>query len=214
MTAHFGKTALADRCDKKERRRSVIMAAAYELFLEQGYSNVGMTDIIRRSGGSLSTAYELFENKAGLLRAMVTEQFASLHEVISNIAATEGPPEEALKATARDFLRILLDPGSIAMLRIIVAESLKDAAFGNCLSESAPERTAVALSGVFSNWRDQGLLDIDDPRQAADSFCALLVHKVQMSALCGVPEPMTEEEQTRHIDHVVRTICCRYGRGD
>src|SRR3546814_3961295 len=95
------------------------------------------------------------------------------------------------------------------MLRIIVAESLKDAAFGNCLSESAPERTAVALSGVFSNWRDQGLLDIDDPRQAADSFCALLVHKVQMSALCGVPEPMTEEEQTRHIDHVVRTICCR-----
>src|SRR3546814_9745624 len=77
---------------------------------------------------------------------MVTEQFASLHEVISNIAATEGPPEEALKATARDFLRILLDPGSIAMLRIIVAESLKDAAFGNCLSESAPERTAVARS--------------------------------------------------------------------
>src|SRR3546814_13264100 len=76
---------------------------------------------------------------------MVTEQFASLHEIISNIAATEGPPEEALKATARDFLRILLDPGSIAMLRIIVAESLKDAAFGNCLSESAPERTAAAL---------------------------------------------------------------------
>src|SRR3546814_7104578 len=93
------------------------MAAAYELFREQGYSNVGMTDIIRRSGGSLSTAYELFENKAGLLRAMVTEQFASLHEVISNIAATEGPPAEALKATARDFLRILLDPGSIAMRR-------------------------------------------------------------------------------------------------
>src|SRR3546814_3568149 len=87
------------------------------------------------------------------------------------------------------------------MLRIIVAESLKDAAFGNCLSESAPERTAVALSGVFSNWRDQGLLDIDDPRQAADSFCALLVHKVQMSALCGVPEPMTEEEQTRSEEH-------------
>src|SRR3546814_12846404 len=90
------------------------------------------------------------------------------------------------------------------MLRIIVAESLKDAAFGNCLSESAPERTAVALSGVFSNWRDQGLLDIDDPSQAADSFCALLVHKVQMSALGGVPEPMTAEDQPPHIDHVDR----------
>src|SRR3546814_19806498 len=102
---------------------------------------------------------------------MVTEQFASLHEVISNIAATEGPPDEALKATARDFLRILLDPGSIAMLRIIVAASLKDAAFGNCLRESAPARTAVALSGAFCQWRDQGQLDLGDhrPRSAARS---------------------------------------------
>src|SRR3546814_19026616 len=119
MTAHFGKTALADRCDKKERRRSVIMAAAYELFLEQGYSNVGMTDIIRRSGGSLSTAYELFENKAGLMRAMVTEQFASLHEVISNITATEGPPAEALTTTPRHFLRNLVDPGPNPPLRLL-----------------------------------------------------------------------------------------------
>src|SRR3546814_20547266 len=90
-----------------ERGRRVRSASADEWFLEQGYSKVGMTGSIRRSGGSLSSAYELFENKAGVLRAMVTGQFASLHEVISNIAATEGPPEEALKATARDFLRIL-----------------------------------------------------------------------------------------------------------
>src|SRR3546814_15733420 len=104
---------------------------------------------------------------------MGTEQFASLHEVISNIAATEGPPEEALKATARDFLRILLDPGSIAMLRIIVAESLKDAAFGNCLSESAPERTAVALRRGFRNWRAPGLLAIHTPRTAAHTHWPL-----------------------------------------
>src|SRR3546814_20396880 len=131
---------------------------------------------------------------------MVQEKFVLLHVVIINSAATEGSPEEALKATARDFLRILLDPGSIAMLRIIVADSLKDAAFGSCLSESAPERTAVALRGVFSNWRDQRLLAIDDPRQAPDSFRALSVPKGQLTAPAGVPAATTGGARPRHRD--------------
>lgn len=198
------------RSEKRKRRRHVIMDAAYQLFLEHGYSNVSMTDIIRRSGGSLSTAYELFENKNGLLRAIVTEHFAELHETISNIVKADDPPDRALKHAARDFLHTLLDSGGVTMLRIIVAESLRDPAFGQYFRASASETAADVLTKAFQKWDEQGYLKVDDPRQAAESFFALLVHKVQMLSLCGLPVAMTEDEIDRHITHVVRMICHCY----
>src|SRR3546814_5893867 len=48
-----------------------------------------------------------------------------------------GPPEEALKATARDFLRILLDPGSIARLHELCTE-IKDR-----LADASPARLSA-----------------------------------------------------------------------
>lgn len=188
------------------------MKAAFELFLEQGYNNVSMTDIIRRSGGSLATAYELFENKTGLLRALIESRTALLHKAIGDISTATGPPEESLKAAAREFLGVLQDSGSIAMLRIILAESQRDPNFREYFRTSAPEISARLLSETFRRWNDEGLMDVDDPARAADSFFALLLHKSQMAALCCTPLTMTEAEQENHIDHVVGMIFCRYGR--
>lgn len=187
------------------------MDAAFELFLEQGYSNVSMTDIIRRSGGSLSTAYELFENKTGLLRAIVTERCARTNQSVAMVSATAGHPRKALQTIARYFVGLLLEPDSTGLMRIIIAESLRDPAFGEYFRESAPETAIGLLSALFARWHAEGQLNVDDPRMAAYSFLALLMHQGQMSALCGLDITMTPDEMDRHIAHAVDMICARYG---
>src|SRR3546814_8686691 len=61
-----------DRSSPRERRQSAILDAAESLFLEQGYERTSLAEIVKRSGGSLATLYELFVNKQGLLRAIAT----------------------------------------------------------------------------------------------------------------------------------------------
>src|SRR3546814_14932985 len=59
-----------DRSSPRERRQSAILDAAESLFLEQGYERTSLAEIVKRSGGSLATLYELFGKKQGLVPAI------------------------------------------------------------------------------------------------------------------------------------------------
>ena len=54
-----------------KRRR--ILTVATELFLEKGFSAASTTELLRRTGGSKSTVYSYFTDKAGLFTAVVDE---------------------------------------------------------------------------------------------------------------------------------------------
>ena len=45
---------------RAELRRAAFLRAAREVFLEFGYENANMAEIVRRAGGSLSTLYAQF----------------------------------------------------------------------------------------------------------------------------------------------------------
>jgi AcrR family transcriptional regulator len=68
-TTRIGDGRIGD--GRRGERRKAILDAAEEMFLEQGFARVSLGAIVRRSGGSLATVYEMFGNKQGLLRAVV-----------------------------------------------------------------------------------------------------------------------------------------------
>src|SRR5688500_10647932 len=72
MTTPESDLCQIDRSSPRERRQSAILDAAESLFLEQGYERTSLAEIVKRSGGSLATLYELFGNKQGLLHAIAT----------------------------------------------------------------------------------------------------------------------------------------------
>ena len=47
-------------------RRRAILDAAAALFLERGFADTSVGDVVKRSGGSLATLYSLFGSKEGL----------------------------------------------------------------------------------------------------------------------------------------------------
>lgn len=56
---------------KAERTRDALLAAAYELFGEQGYQATSVADIAERAGVSLGTFYQYFRDRADILTTLV-----------------------------------------------------------------------------------------------------------------------------------------------
>lgn len=56
---------------KLENRCKGMLNAALDLFVKQGFHRTGISDIIKKSGGSLSTLYEVYGSKEGILKALI-----------------------------------------------------------------------------------------------------------------------------------------------
>jgi AcrR family transcriptional regulator len=95
------KSRQADRARDTRRR---IVAAAGELFIEQGYGATSLVQVAERAGVAVQTIYFVFGNKRTLLKELVDTTIAGDDEPIP---AMERPWfREALDApTAREHLR-------------------------------------------------------------------------------------------------------------
>lgn len=175
---------------RREERRRAILDAAEEMFLEQGFDRVSLGAIVRRSGGSLATVYELFGNKQGLLRAVVyrwrDEGMGGLLDI-----PKEETPAETLLRYARQCYGFVTDPRSVALLRIVIGESLAHPEFGRAFHEDMNSGAAVLLTNCFREWTAQGLAAIDDPEAAVQLFFATVMCDASIKSMLGVMPTQT-----------------------
>ena len=137
----------------KARRRSAIVDAAETLFIEQGYDRTGLADIVRRSGGSLATLYDMFGNKQGLLHAIAIRW---RDETAAARARREFPgsdsPNEILLGYVRSECAIWRAPRTAALIRMLVSESLRDRAFAAGVYRDIHLPFVADLRSLFSTW--------------------------------------------------------------
>jgi len=171
--------------DRREERRHAVLDAAEHLFLEQGYDRVSLAAIVKRSGGSLATVYEMFGNKQGLLRAMVDR---SIEQNFSNLWSTDDdvPPSAQLRIMALRLHEHMVQPHIVALKRIVIGESLRDPAFARSFYDLVHRRRMADLAVAFAAWTAQGKAEIDDPEAAADLYSATVMCDAQYEALLGI----------------------------
>src|SRR4030042_6684786 len=75
--------------------RSMIVAAAQALFLEQGYICTTIDVIAERAGGAASTVYAIFGSKRGILRAIrdAWHERTHIRELIYSTQPADNPEE-------------------------------------------------------------------------------------------------------------------------
>jgi AcrR family transcriptional regulator len=170
------------------RVSSSLLASARRVFVEHGYHDTRVDDLVTAAGVSHGAFYRYFESKAELARVLNAQ---ALHDIGSRLAEIPGPDtldEPAGDAALRRWLRRLHDAqaGEAAMLRVWVDAALQDPVLR---SESAPpldwgrRRMARYLAR-------RGFGDVD-------------MDAVFMVALFGVfgarPRPPVEIEAAAHI---------------
>lgn len=187
-----------DRPSPRERRHEAILDAAETLFMEQGYDRTSLAEVVRRSGGSLATLYELFGNKQGLLHAIAIRWRDETTQGRINRVDTSG---RSAVETLMDFVRSELDlwqsPRTVALLRMLVSEGLRDRDFALQTYRDLHLPFIAELSGLFAEWAVAGKAEIDDPDAAANLFLSTISGDMMLNRLFGVEDGMLDEAQVR-----------------
>lgn len=160
------------------RKRAAILTAARELFLADGFDRSSVDAVAARAEVSKRTVYDYFGDKQTLLRAVVDSVGESLITTIRRTldeTLTDSTEAAGLEDTLVTFsLRIATDMLGSAeyatLQRLVRAESGNLPHRGyNSMADTPDE----AIAERFAAYGDAGLLDVPDPRLAADQFLAL-----------------------------------------
>lgn len=179
---HNDKSVTLDR--RSERRRAMI-AAAETLFLEQGYEATSLSAVVKRSGGSLATLYELFGNKQGLLRAIIQVRKESDLLPLCDGECPTDPPAVLLRRYAHQVYDHVTSPDSIALKRIVVTEVMRDPEFASRIYNEIHLPSVRNLADLFTRLDERGDARIDDPYAAAELFFSIVMSDSQLRMMVG-----------------------------
>lgn len=125
------------REESKEERRRAILSAAEKLLREGDGADFSMRALAREAGVSFATPFNLFDNKAGILVSLMTQQVAQHRHSLERVSKQSDPIEKLFRLIDVSVEGYTADPQLIRPLFLAI-ESI-----------TGPERRHV---------RDQGAL--------------------------------------------------------
>ena len=158
---------------RTERKRADMLAAGRRAFLERGYRDASMDAIAREANVSKRTLYSHFESKESLFEAIVRDAGDEMVAPIRR-ADADADVEATLTALGKEFVRLALSPWVNALHRLVVAESVRFPELGRLYYETASEKLWNVVADYLAEQARRGTLRIENPRLAAEQFCAIL----------------------------------------
>jgi TetR/AcrR family transcriptional repressor of mexJK operon len=176
------------------------------VFLEQGFGSASMDEIARRAAVSKATIYSHFDNKPALFGAIVQHR---CQRTMSAMLAemTDEPVAETLTALGRQYLDVLMMPGSLPLYRVVLAEAPRFPELGRIFYEAGPDRCAVALAQYLGALHERRVLNVPEPRWAAEQFLGAVLGQIHIRMLLMVDgEAPGPEERARYVATAVSTF--------
>ena len=184
----------------KAARRAQIIEAAISCFLEKGYTNTSMSDIIKASGLSSGSIYSHFSSKEDILISAINERLNSVKELYDTFPGGAGP-QDILEII---YTNLLVNENFTAMLRIRL-ESLHAPEIARATADIMPRLQGIIVK-TLTPWAteqlsvlheinpdpaqrtpEQEALITDYARDTADAFMMIL-QGYMLRSFFGAPE--------------------------
>ena len=201
---------------RSARKRATILAEARRLFLAHGYQGTSVDAIAAAAAVSKQTVYKNFGDKQALLMAITDEALQDAVDAFSaRVAALADTTDlrRDLTELAADYLRVVLAEPVVQLRRLVVGEAARVPDLAEAYLQRAPERTLTAFADCFTRLGERGLLDIVEPRLAAEHFAFLVVGRCIDEALFrGGPAVLESVDVHAQAAEGVRVFLAGYGR--
>ncbi len=157
-------------------RRAEILAAAREVFGDEGFSRATLASVARRAGVSAGTVSHYFGSKADLFEAMVAEQaLADLEIDETLILKFEGSHRALLHELTRRMWKRLNAPGSPELVLVVLGEMQAFPQSAQLLFRQKFERSRRMLTAVIEAGQRDGEFDVVDPKTTAHLLAATVL---------------------------------------
>lgn len=191
---------------RAELRRAAFLRAAREVFLEFGYENANMAEIVRRAGGSLSTLYAQFGGKKGLFEAMIDSRVGELTQQMHVELAAHAPIREGLRRIGEAFLSKQAQPESLDVFRLMVAQARNFPDMIATWRKRGPEAVRKALATYLEDRANAGEVRIADYDIASQIFLDLVRSRILLRAMTMPNHIPSEQEIREAVDRAVKVF--------
>lgn len=202
--------------DRSADKRSSILNAAAEIFLNGGYLGTSMDDVAAKARVAKQTVYAHFSNKRDLFVAMVS---ALTNQASDRVHA--GVPEfqegDDLKRYLTNYavrqLQIVLTPRIVRLRRLVIGEVSRFPELGEALYSGGPGRAITSLAAIFERLAECGVLAIRNPSLAASQFNWLVMSApLNRAMLLGNDAIPSASELQKHAAESVQLFLAAYRR--
>lgn len=189
-------------------KRRAIIGAATRVFLEQGYGVASMDAIAEEAGVSKQTVYSHFGSKEALFEAIIEDKCDELLSGASLQTHTlkdgdDLDPEHLLKDTAESFLVLVLATPSMALFRVVIAESGRFPELAEAFYRAGPAVALDNLARLLGDFNEAGVLSVPDPVSSAGLFYAMLRGDIYIRRLLDIASEPTPAERNAVVKEAV-----------
>ncbi len=197
---------------RSEQKRKKILLCAKKIFLNHGYQNTSIDDIVSMAGGSKQSVYLHFRSKQGLYEAVVHEMAKEADTGFSLEHCDADSVDGVLRDFAHSYLNHVLSQDIIKLLRVIIAQSQVDLEGATIFRHFGPDQHYSQLAAYFDNLVVKNQLAIDNTDLAAKQFLGMLRGDMQAAALTIKHYKPGKKDIKESIDMAVRSFLASYGK--
>ena len=191
----------------EQSRRNIILKAAGKVFLERGFDAATTLEIASQAKMSKRTLYEHFPSKDAMLTALIESGSQRMRAPQRlQLPATYDEFLIALHGFGLNFLRELVDPYSIAMYRLAIAEAQRSGHVAKELYRSGREPVVQAALRILRHGAEQGFCKSGDIELLLTTFFNVLVGPLQMGLLLGTEPPPTDDVLHKRADLAIHVL--------
>jgi TetR/AcrR family transcriptional repressor of mexJK operon len=204
----------SQRLSRTQQTRERIRAAAYRLFLRQGYLATSTDAILTEAGiSSKETLYRHYASKEELfvdVLGHLTLDEPGLSARLADLPTPQDLPalRQTLTTLAREILALMSQPQYLALLRVLIAESPRFPQLGSLFLSTIPERGFSIIVELLRAAREQQIIADGDFEAVTHMLLGgLLTYAFQDLLAPGrATQPPTLDRADAVVDVIMRAL--------
>ena len=200
------KQAAKERVTKvPEERKQELIDTAERLFLEKGYEQTTVADIVREIEVAQGTFYYYFSSKEEILEAIIEKDITALEEDVRQIMSREDA-NAAIKLNAVVNSIIGISTSRREIMDYLHEES--NAVMHEKMERHTIERLVPLMARVVAEGTQAGIFDVQYPTESVEFLLASLVYFFHHPEIFA--DPMRREKMQSSLETILgRTLAVK-----
>lgn len=196
---------------KRSKKYVAILKAATELFLEKGFQDVSITNIMDRAGCSRETIYRYFKGKEDIFASAIQLQMEAYLATMESITMGSDDLRQGLVNWSLALIDSVTAESYIQFRRLVFSEVNSRPEHGKLYYDLTYEKGTNAVADFFRLRQREGKLKAIDPRRLAAYFVGMLLYELVHQRVLGVCKKPARARAAKLVNQTVDDFLLGYG---